>query len=195
MQSPLHILHAEYQELARSERSLTADQRLGLRFYAEERRLQDNGQWRRPNRSRIGAWASHAIDLSEFVEVLKRMPRENNRLPAGVISERERTLVEWVKFQRRAATRALHVEYQERRLLVIDGFSFDPLFDLWHSQLIAYAAFVRLNGRSPRYRSIEPDERRLARWAEEQHRRFEARRMSEARIASLRSFAVFEWML
>jgi len=194
MQSSLQILHAEYHELARSTRSITADQRVGLRFYSEELRLLENGQWRRPSRSRIGTWASRVIDLSEFVNDLKRIPRENNRLPAGLISERERTLAEWVKFQRRAATRALHVEYQTRRLSAIDGFSFDPLSDQWQAQLIAFSEFVRLHGRPPRYRSVEASERRLARWAEEQHRSFEARRMSEARMESLRSSRIFDWI-
>src|SRR5690606_2601010 len=116
---------------------------------------------------RVAAWIRSVQRLDDFISQHGRLPRENNRL-VDPISAQEQSLADWVRYQRRPATRDLHCDYQRRRLEGIPGFHWDPLDTQWNTMFAAFARFVGTEHRAPRYRSGDPNERALATWAAKQ---------------------------
>ena len=147
-------------------RRLTPDQHLSLRFYESE-----VGEGASKGQAvRISEWTASVQMLDAFVAREKRWPRENNKLPREAISNEERQLVEWVRYQRRDATRERHCEYQRERLEAIPGFSWDRDTDFWNQMFHDFAQFVGVNRRVPRQRSEDAAERQLATWAARQRK-------------------------
>lgn len=73
--------------------------------------------------TRVQRWIDRAVELEDFVERLSRMPRENSRKRAAK-SKQERSLADWVRYQRRIEEKLC--DYQARRLELIEGFTWDP---------------------------------------------------------------------
>jgi len=195
MTSTLQTLHREYETLAAPGIPVSADQLRGVEVFLAEQRLQSDGRWTETQRDRVDAWAARVIDLTDFVDAFGRMPRENNRLSRDQISRRERTLAEWVRYQRREKTRRSHSSYQRRRLLAIDGFHFTPHLDKWFTQLDEASAFRDINRRAPKFRSSDPSERRLARWEAEQRRLYRAGMLVGERLEVLAQSGLFNWLV
>ena len=147
-------------------RRLTPDQQRSLCFYESE-----IGESTGKHKAvRLSGWIASVQLLDAFVARENRWPRENNKLPREAISDEERSLVEWVRYQRRDATRERHCEYQRERLEAIPGFSWDRDTDFWNQMFHDFARFVGVNRRVPRQRSEDPAERQLATWATRQRK-------------------------
>lgn len=182
-------LLADYAELeAHPPTWLNEDQRLSLSFYREESR---RAQRRPPatDRSRIAVWIRRVKALDRFVVREQRHPRENNRQPRESISAEERQLADWVRHQRRAATRELHCEYQRRRLEAVRGFLWDPRGDQWSHRFAEYTRFVERHNRAPSYRSADPSEKRIAGWAAKQRQAIKKGTLPADRVEKIDSLA------
>lgn len=145
---------------------LSDDERQSLRYFRAERHF--SSSWGLAPVDRVGRWAHTVLRLDAFVHAEGRLPRENNRLEAAAISVEERSLADFVRYQRRPATRDLHCTYQSLRLLCVPGFSWNPLDDAWDRMFEAFASFVGAYRRAPRLRSSNPDEKKLAAWSAKQ---------------------------
>ncbi len=92
---------------------------------------------------------------------------------------------DWVRFQRKPATRDLHCDYQRRRLETLAGFSWDPLGEAWERQLGSLIQFMAVNRRMPKYRSAVTSERRLAGWLAKQRHLHRNGRLTQTRATAL----------
>lgn len=186
---PVRLLHAEYAELAtRSRSTLSVDQRLSLVYYQLDL-LTPSALEIRGN-TRPVAWTRGLHRLDAFVETEGRMPRENNRarIPAA-----EREVDRWVKRQRVARRAGALVTYQQRRLLCVAGFRWDPLEDAWNERCRAYGAFFRSYRRVPAARSPDLFESRLGRWADKQRWYYWHGRLPAHRIRALEQLPAWTW--
>lgn len=134
---------------------------------------------------RIVQWLATMSLLERFVDREKRLPRENRRLPREEISNEERALADWVRYQRRSASVERHSQYQQLRLQFVPGFKWAPKEQHWNSVLADFEQFVDHHGRAPRYRSDDTDEKALAAWASKQRTAMRAGKLSPLRIAKL----------
>lgn len=163
----LASLFQEYADLqSQSIPPLTADQQRSLLYFRAEQAM----TCRRTliPRDLVGRWVHHLIGAVEFTHRTEHLPRENNRAAIGEISHEERMLADWLRYQRRPATRALHCDYQRRRLECVQGFSWDPHGERWSATYARFLAFVEEHRRAPRYRSTDLQERAIAAWAAKQ---------------------------
>ena len=138
-------------------------------------------------------WVTKVSDLYAFVVEFDRMPRENNRLEAGVISAREKCLHEFVRYQRRAATREAHSNFEIQILEAIPGWSWNPHDDAWKHRFAEYKKFLLAETRAPRSRSAERHEKLLAAWAATQRRVNRQGKLSNHRQDQLVSLSVWAW--
>ena len=193
MSGSVENLFADYEVLAARDRvRRTEDESRSILFYRIDCALADGEPVTKFPRSQPVLWIVNVRDAEDFVTEFERLPRENNRLPVGVISQRERVLADFLRYQRRAATRERLCSYQVGRLETLAGFSWSPQDDLWQHNYVSYRQFVA-EGRSPSSRSQDEHERRLAIWGSKQ--RFRRRRgdLSEERIALLDSLPIWTW--
>ena len=169
MSADLLWLHASSSVLeATPKRTLTPDQVQSLAFYRAELLAEHNPETGAGSRDLVGKWIANVRALETFIRSTRRFPRTNARLPRAAASREERTLTEWVRYQRTERARARHCSDQPLRLEAVTGFSWSPLDDAWDHHLDAYSAFVTRYARLPRYRSTDPDERAIASWAAKQ---------------------------
>lgn len=188
--SPLDELLAEYAKRADSPpRWPRVDDRASLIYYREELAAIAALSDRAGSRSRVAVWIRTVRSLEEFVSREGRLPRENNRLPREQISTEEKQLAEWVRYQRRPATRADHCRYQSRRLESIPGFSWGPRDDQWNTQFTAFAQFVAGYHHAPRYRSEDLAERASAAWAAKQRHLLRLGKLPKDRAEKLASLS------
>jgi hypothetical protein len=110
-------------------------------------------------------------------------------LPRGTVSADEQRLADWIRYQRRPATRSLHCDYQRRRLETLPGFSWTPLDDQWNERFADFAAFVATHHRPPRYRSDNAEERAIAAWVTKQGRFIKLGTLPEDRVRKLNSLS------
>jgi hypothetical protein len=138
-------LHAEYAQLQLQPPSaFTDDHDRSVRYYAAELAFgEQSGQ------DEAGAWIRDLFTLEAFVDREGRMPRENSRLPPGVIETEEKMLTGFVRSQRRLFAAGWLCSYQVRRLLGVPGFSFHPLEDRWDAQLEEYLRFTDTRREAP----------------------------------------------
>ncbi|MET3769832.1 hypothetical protein ABIB15_002536 [Marisediminicola sp. UYEF4] len=185
-------LAAKYEALARTPPRLHDDDHArSRRHHAVNAALEADERVLEPS-ARIVSWVVLLRSFERFESRENRLPRENNRLPPGSISDEERTLAEWRKYQLRAATRERHCDYQRRRLESIPGFTWTPLEDRWNQQYAEYVGFVEAH-REPRRRSPDPLERRLAAWWERQRRARSRGTLPEERAARLTATPGWRW--
>ena len=190
----LSTLHAEYEKLQRlGPDGLTADQPLSLTYFLREQQLRDAQPGDAPIPDAITGWLQNVFALEDFVARLKRMPRENRRLPAGTIPVGEKALTSFVRAQRRAFAGACLCTYQERRLAAIDRFSFHPRDDVWIERFRGYRAFITENGRVPRFRSDEARESSLAAWAAKQRLAYRRGSLPRERVLELSGLDFWSW--
>lgn len=186
MASPIEKLLADYAALAASPNDhLTDDQRRSLMYYEVEAAV---GGVPAVRVDRVAAWIRAVQRLDDFISGHGRLPRENNRLVEPVPAQ-EQSLADWVRYQRRPATRDLHCDYQRRRLECIPGFQWDPLDMQWNTMFAAFARFVGKEHRAPRYRSDDPSERALATWAAKQRQLLRNGKLSARRRKKLESLS------
>ncbi|WP_091180720.1 hypothetical protein [Paramicrobacterium humi] len=135
---------------------------------------------------RVREWIRRVNDLDAFLAGHGRLPRERGEHTSAA----EAALAGWVRYQRRAATRAQHCVYQQRRLELVPGFSWDPRRDAQLAHERDYLEFFTGHGQAPSYRSAEAGERRLADWAAK--RRMAARRgdLSAEEVERLRRVGI-----
>ncbi|TQO22276.1 hypothetical protein [Paramicrobacterium agarici] len=132
---------------------------------------------------RITAWTRNVHALERFIQWHGRHPRENRRVRVDPLEQR---LADWVRFQRRAATREGHCEYQRLRLETIHGWRWSPVNENWMANADAYRVFLGVHQRPPRYRAADLAERSLAAWAAKQRLRYRRQsRFSEDEIQIL----------
>ncbi|MCY7286945.1 MAG: helicase associated domain-containing protein [Cryobacterium sp.] len=185
-------LIAEYSTLAAQKPSAPgSDDERSLRYFAVEDALRSGRAVDERNRL-ITDWVDSLLKFEVFAHREGRLPRENNRLARDEISETERTLTGWSRYQRRPAARAAHCRYQALRLESIPGFRWDPLEQQWRDMCDAYFRFVALHG-APALRRPEPHERSLAGWAARQRRAHALGNLSPARVAELNATRAWTW--
>ena len=193
-QNPVELLHAEYAELHRQPAStLTPDQRRSLVFYGSE--LVSRGGVHIPATvpRDVAGWIRNLFALEAFVRCEGRLPRENRRLPDGVISANERQRANSVRSQRRAFVAGRLCAYQMRRLLCVPGLSFQPLERAWRANFTAYALFTASHGDAPKLRSTHATERALARWAAKARLAYRANTLSPERVRTLNGLDFWTW--
>lgn len=183
--TPVEALHRRLTELEhQSTLRLKPDELRSLRYLRMAEATDPAG----PSPSdRIGAWLHRAHHVEQFVRRTGRLPRENNRLPKESIDPIEQTLADWLRYQRRAATRSLHCEYQRLRLESVPGFSWEPLGDRWDERFAEYVSFIGRQHRIPLYRSADQHERSLAAWATKQRSFLRAGTLPQERARKLAS--------
>lgn len=180
-------LFQEYSTLAgQDRRRQTADQARSLQYFHDE--MASSGDGSAP-RARTIRWVYTVKSVDAFVTSAGHLPRENNRLPKLEIDPREQALADWIRYQRRPASRALHCEYQRRRLECLLGFSWDPLGDQWDAQFAQFTRFVGEFHRAPRYRAEDATERTIAAWAAKQRHFLRSGTLPEDRVRKLRNLA------
>ena len=190
----LATLQAEYARLRRlGPDGLTADQALSLTYFGHEQQLRDARPGDASIPDAITRWLQNVFGLEDFIARLKRMPRENRRLPAGTIPVEEKALTIFVRAQRRAFAGARLCTYQERRLAAIEGFSFHPRDDAWISCFREYRDFTTENGRVPRFRSDAGRERSLAAWAAKQRLSYRRGSLPRERVLALSGLGFWTW--
>jgi hypothetical protein len=194
MPGSVENLFADYEVLAARDRvRWSEDESRSISFYRIDRAFADGEPVTDFPRSQPVLWIVNVREAEVFVTEFGRLPRENNRLPVGVISRRERALADWLRYQRRAATRELLCSYQMGRLETLAGFSWAPHDDLWHRSLDDYEQFVANHRRSPSTRSVDLQERRLAIWASKQRYRHRRGELVEERIRLLETLPIWAW--
>jgi predicted alpha/beta hydrolase len=192
--TPLEALHAEYARLeGQKPLALTGDQRQSVAFYVAELAQigaprSEAGELREPAK-----WIHNLLALERFVAREGRMPRENRRLPAGMISTEERDQTSWVRSQRRMFKLGRLCSYQQRRALCVPGFSFRPLEDSWSANLGAYREFTDAHRDAPKVRSKDQLERALARWAAKARLRYRAGGLPQPRVDALNELDFWSW--
>jgi hypothetical protein len=175
-------LHAEYAQLQlqlqnQPPSAFTDDFGRSVRYYAAELAFGEaSGQ------DEAGAWIRDLFTLEAFVGREGRMPRENSRLPPGVIETDEKMLTGFVRSQRRLFGAGRLCSYQVRRLLCVPGFSFHPLEDLWDEHLEEYRRFTDTRREAPKLRSDDPLERRLAAWGAKARLHYRRGTLSKRRV-------------
>lgn len=191
-QPPHSTLSRKYLDLSHFDpKTLDQDQSRSLRFYLRESEIRDSKYSQTPI-DRIGQWIHTLLRVEGFRERKGRLPRDNNRLPKTSIPQEERSLADWLRYQRRAATRDLHCTYQIERLQSIPGFSWDPRSDQWDEQFRRSAQFVLEHQRLPRYRSTDPAEKAAAGWLAKQRLFWHAGTLSTDRRVRLEQI-LSEW--
>ena len=184
----LTALFQEYADLqSQSVPPLTADQQRSLLYFRAEQAMTDHGT--PMPRDRVGRWVHHLVRAVEFTHRTEHLPRENNRAADGEIGDEERMLADWLRYQRRPATRALHCDYQRRRLECVQGFSWDPHGERWNATYAQFVDFVEEQRRAPRYRSTDLHERAIAAWAAKQRHLIRRGALSQDRAQKLDQLA------
>lgn len=166
----------------------TDDQLHSLTYFREELRA-GHATSSAASRSRVSVWVDTVIAVEAFVDREGRLPRENNRAVRGTITAEERRLADWIRYQRRQATRVGHCDYQRRRLECIPGFLWDPRGDQWDVQFAEFARFVATHHHAPRYRSDDSHEKGLAAWAAKQREFIQKGTLPPRRLKKLRSLS------
>lgn len=190
MRTALHQLHNRYAALAAEDsRVFTDDKRRSVAYYL----LDVNDRQDPAARDRPAVWVRTVRLLHAFTVREGRLPRENNRLGRQEITDEERRLAEWVRYQRRPATRASHCDYQRRRLEAVPGFRWDPIGQAWMTNLEAYRVFTAARRRAPSSRSLDAGERRLAVWAAKQRFHRKRGRLAAGRVAALNRLPMWTW--
>ena len=193
-QSPVELLHAEYELLHRRRPSaLTPDQRTSLTFFNAELVSLGTGQSPANVPRDVAGWVRNLFALESFVRREGRLPRENRRLPGGAISTEERQRAHSIRAQRRAFAAGRLCTYQARRLLCIPEFSFHPLEDKWQAKCAAYAHFTATHGDAPKLRSADPSERTLAGWAAKTRLAYRVDKLSPSRVETLTGLDFWTW--
>jgi hypothetical protein len=192
--TPVDVLHAEYQELqSRYPATLTRDQTQSLPYCTAEiafsRGLPLEGHFPHD----VTVWVYNLLALEAFVARERRMPRENRRLPIGTISPEEKRLTYRVRAQRKAFADGRLSSYQERRLLCIPGFTFQPQEDQWQASFLLYSNFTDVHRRAPRARSSNASEKTLATWAAKARLAYWAGKLPQGRIDSLNDLTIWTW--
>jgi hypothetical protein len=144
-----------------------------------------SGIWPASEELRVVRWLSKMLQLEQFVEREGRLPRENRRLARDKITEEERSLADWMRYQRRPASVQRHSEYQTLRLQHLPGFKWEPKEQHWDGVLQSFSRFVLQHGRAPRYRTDDRCEKSLAAWAAKQRYAMRAGKLSSARVEKL----------
>jgi hypothetical protein len=190
----VHALYAEYRHLAaRDPRSLTEDGARSILFFRTEQSLAAGGTAADDIPRRLLKWITSVIAVDDFIAVVGRLPRENNRLPRAQISAQERVLVEWLRYQRRPRTLETHCDYQRRRLEAIPGFLWDPITDRWSDTFRDYERFLVRHRRAPSVRCVDPLERHLAAWASKQRHLRRRGHLDPARESALARLPIWTW--
>jgi hypothetical protein len=194
MPGSIEDLFSRYEILASGTRAhLSADEARSVLFYRIDRAMADGEPSAEFPRSQPVLWVKNLRDTADFVGEFGRMARENNRLPVPLISARERTLADWVRYQRRPATRDRLCTYQVMRLETVPGFSWSPHDDLWTRSYDDYLQFVLDRRRSPSSRSVDVRERQLAIWASKQRYHHRRDALSEERAGLLNELQIWSW--
>lgn len=142
--------------------------------------------------NRAERWQVNLMRLDQFQQERDRLPRENRR-QTSPIDEVERSLLNWMRSQRRAFFLGRLTNDQVAQLVQVDGFSFAPLDDQWEMRLKEYEAFTKLRQRAPRLRSEDPHERRLAGWAAKQRYVAKRQRLPWHRVKALSELEYWSW--
>ncbi|KGJ76931.1 hypothetical protein GY21_08810 [Cryobacterium roopkundense] len=192
--NPVDDLHTEYRELqSRYRATPTRDQAQSLRYYTAEIAFSRANPTDDHVPNNVIVWVRNLLALEAFVAREGRMPRENRRLPAGTISSEEKGLTHRVRAQRKAFADGRLSSYQERRLLCIPGFAFQPQEDQWQAKFILYSHFTDVNRRAPRARSRNASEKTLASWAAKVRMAYWAGTLAPSRIDSLNNLTIWTW--
>lgn len=194
MRPKLRALHAEYRQLAQLDpASVSEDEIRSIQHYLIDDAVTHGIQ--PPTRARIRdqSWMLRVHEIERLIEQDGRLPRENTRLQRDGSQKARQSAAEWLRHQRRAATRETHSSYQRRRLETLPGFSWRPAADRWAHTFSAYTAFVQTHHRSPAYRSVDPAEKRLAGWAAKQRLAYRQGQMTGARRAALERIPIWTW--
>ncbi|TFD70819.1 helicase associated domain-containing protein [Cryobacterium gelidum] len=192
--TPVDVLHAEYSELqSRYPATLTRDQIHSLHYYTAEiefsRGLPADDHF--PHY--VAVWVRNLLALEVFVAREGRIPRENRRLPAGTISPEKKGLTYRICAQRKAFADRRLSSYQERRLVCIPGFTFQPQEDQWQANFLHYSNFADVHRRAPRARSGDASEKALATWAAKARLAYWAGKLPQGRIDSLDDLTIWTW--
>lgn len=188
------LLHAKYARLAdRPIALLTDDDRRSFAYYQAELAAGPTLADQEPAPTQILAWVQGVKMLETFCAREGRMPRENRRLAAGVISEEERVLANRIRGLRRSYDAGRLCRYQVERLECIPGFVWHPLEDQWHAAFLEYRNFTELNMDVPKIRSGKPAERRLAAWAAKNRLAYRVGSLSPKRVSRLNGLSFWTW--
>jgi hypothetical protein len=194
-QSPsVELLYANYARLVNKPRALlTADEHRSLGFYQAELADDSTAANECPVTKRLTTWAQAVRLLEAFCESEGRMPRENRRLAAGMISEEEKKLAQHVRAFRRAHDAGRLCSYQVQRLECVPGFSWHPLEARWNAAFLEYRSFIERNMDVPKLRSRKPAERRLAAWAAKNRLAYRDGTLTVKRAHRLRGLTFWTW--
>src|SRR5690606_36791872 len=94
-------------------------------------------------KERASVWIRRVRALDQFIDRNERLPKENSG------DGDERALADWLRYQRRPASRDRHCDYQRERLEALPGFTWSPASDRWHRTLAAYSLFIQAYSRVP----------------------------------------------
>lgn len=133
--------------------------------------------WRRAFRpgTREARWVATAAELSALVQRLGRQPRSGD---LGVAPR----MLSGVKNQRRADLQLAQIA----TLNEIPGWTWAPHDDAWGCHAASIGQFIEREGRAPRLRSKDAEERALGLWAARQRRAADAGRMPYERLVRWR---------
>jgi hypothetical protein len=196
MSTPLYLqsLHADCAVLASlAPNARNSDQARSVLYFLTDQSMEITQPAPEGVPARVIGWVRSARALDTFVMREGRLPRENNRLPRGTITAEERTLIEWVRYERRLRSRDAHCEYQRRRLEAIPGFLWDPITDRWSNTFRDYERFLVRYRRAPSVRSVDPMERHLAAWGSKQRHLRRRRHLDPARESALATLPIWTW--
>ncbi|RNE59357.1 hypothetical protein EEJ31_09975 [Cryobacterium tepidiphilum] len=129
-------------------------------------------------------WLDEFANLERHVELRGAMPRESKNQTSQVSGEAR--LAGWVRYQRRRAVRGILPDWQRELLEQITGFLWDPSNENWSRHLATLTAFLEREGRVPRYRSSNAEERRLAAWVHKQRHLHGRGELHQVRVDALR---------
>jgi hypothetical protein len=193
MQDPTLIaLFDRYEALCDVPRQdLTPDDFASLRFYKAEAISSDADSAKRS--SRIQTWLDRAKQLEAYIDREGRMPRENNRLPAGLVGPEESQLVNWVRYQRKSRAADILCEYQILRLELVTGFDWAPFDTQWDQEYTRYRAHLEHFRGAPKFRSEDPNEVALAKWASRQRAKYRTGNLDAERTYDLEALPIWTW--
>ncbi len=134
-----------------------------------------------PARPRV--WIEALLGYEHWTAAEHRPPRENTRA-RETLSDHERHLGEWARYQRRFEERLN--AYQRARLDLSPAFSWDIRASAWQQSFQACLAHRARTGELPRLNGADRQEFDLARWLGRQLRDLQLGRLEERRADRLR---------